>query len=195
MRFPPPTLLIVGFEYQEDAHRFLAELRERLAKFGLGLHPDKTRLIKFGRNAAWNRKRRGQGKPETFDFLGFTHICARSKNGRFWVKRITIAQRRRAKLVDINSQLKQRMHWPIPEQGQWLASVIRGHRAYYEVPGNTDTIGSFRTQVTQRWYKALRRRSQKTRITWTRMNRIAKQWLPTARAVHPFPQARFAART
>ena len=186
---------IVGFEHQEDAQRFLVELRERLAKFGLSLHPAKTRLIEFGRYADGRRRQQGRGKPETFDFLGFTHICARAKSGRFWVKRITISKRKRAKLVGISVQLKQRMHWPIPEQGQWLASVVRGHRTYYGVPGNTDAINSFRTQVTQRWYKALRRRSQKTRITWTRMNRIAKQWLPPARAVHPFPEVRFAART
>lgn len=186
---------IVGFEHHQDAQQFLTELRERLATFGLALHPDKTRLIEFGRYAAGRRRKQGLGKPETFDFLGFTHICARSKNGRFWVKRITISKRKRAKLVEISKQLKQRMHWPIPDQGQWLASVVRGHRAYYGVPGNTDAINSFRTQVAQRWYKALRRRSQKTRITWARMNRITKRWLPPARTMHPFPEVRFAART
>ena len=134
---------IVGFEHREDAGRFLAELRERFAKFGLELHPDKTRLIEFGRNAARNRAARGEGKPETFDFLGFTHICARSKNGRFWVRRITISKRMRAKLKEVTLQL--------------------------------------------------RRRSQKTGINWTRMNRIQKRWLPPARMMHPFPEARFAA--
>jgi group II intron reverse transcriptase/maturase len=186
---------IVGFEYQEDAQRFLVELRERFAKFGLELHPDKTRLIEFGRHAAEHRGKRGLGKPETFDFLGFTHMCGKSKKGRFWVRRVTISKRMRAKLAEVNDQLKRRRHWPIPEQGQWLASVVRGHRDYYAVPGNTDAVNAFRTQVTRHWYSTLRRRSQRTRITWTRMNRIAKRWLPPARAMHPFPEVRFAART
>ena len=186
---------IVGFEYEEDARRFLVELRERLARFGLDLHPDKTRLIEFGRRAARSRAQRGLGKPETFDFLGFTHICGKSKSGRFWLRRVTISKRMRAKLREVNDQLKRRRHQPIPVQGQWLRSVVQGHRAYYAVPGNTDAIAAFRTQVTRHWYQALRRRSQRTRITWTRMNRIASRWLPRARAVHPFPDVRFAART
>jgi hypothetical protein len=186
---------IVGFEHEGDARRFLTELRERFARFGLELHPDKTRLIEFGRYAAERRGKRGLGKPETFDFLGFTHICGKSRKGRFWVKRVTMSKRMRAKLAEINDQLKRRRHWPIPEQGQWLASVVRGHRAYYAVPGNTDAVNAFRTQVTRHWYSALRRRSQRTRITWPRMNRVAKRWLPPARAVHPFPNVRFAART
>ena len=135
---------IVGFEYREDAERFLGELRGRFAKFGLELHPDKTRLIEFGRHAARNRAARGEGKPETFDFLGFTHICAKSRNGRFWVRRITISKRMRAKLKAVNDQLKRRMHQPIPEQGRWLASVVRGHMAYYAVPGNTSAVNAFR---------------------------------------------------
>jgi RNA-directed DNA polymerase len=136
VRFPPPTLLIVGFEYQKDAQRFLADLRERLAKFGLELHPDKTRLIEFGRYAAERRRARGAGKPETFDFLGFTHICATTRSGRFWIRRITISKRMRAKLREVKDQLKQRRYQPLPEQGRWLGSVVRGHRAYYAVPGN-----------------------------------------------------------
>ena len=184
---------IVGFEYREDAERFLGELRDRFAKFSLELHPGKTRLIEFGRHAARNRAARGEGKPETFDFLGFTHICAKSKSGRFWVRRITISKRMRAKLKAVSDQLKRRMHQPIPDQGRWLASVVRGHMAYYAVPGNASAVNAFRTQVTGRWYKALRRRSQKTRINWTRMNRIATRWLPPVRAMHPFPEARFAA--
>jgi RNA-directed DNA polymerase len=186
---------IVGFEHEEDARRFLVELRERLATFGLALHPDKTRLIEFGRHAAHRRAGRGLGKPETFDFLGFTHICGKSKTGRFWVKRVTIAKRMRAKLREIKDQLKRRRHHPVPEQGQWLASVVRGHRAYYAVPGNIDAIAAFRDQVTRHWYKALRRRSQRTSLTWPRMSRLAKRWLPPARTMHPFPQVRFAART
>jgi RNA-directed DNA polymerase len=184
---------IVGFEHRDDAERFLAGLRERFAKFGLELHPDKTRLIKFGRYAASNRAGRGRGKPETFDFLGFTHICAKSRDGRFWVRRITISKRMRAKLKAVNDQLKRRMHQPIPVQGRWLASVVRGHMAYYAVPGNIKAVAAFRDQVTRHWRRALRRRSQKTRTNWAQMNRIATRWLPPARVMHPFPEARFAA--
>jgi RNA-directed DNA polymerase len=185
----------VGFEYQDDAQRFLADLRERFARFGLELHPDKTRLIEFGQHAAQRRVARGLGRPETFDFLGFTHWCGKSKKGRFWLRRVTIAKRMRAKLREVNDQLKRRRHQPIPEQGQWLASVVRGHRAYYAVPGNTDAVAAFRTQATRHWFKALRRRSQRTRINWTRMNRLANRWLPPARVMHPFPEMRFDVRT
>jgi RNA-directed DNA polymerase len=142
---------IVGFEYEEDARRFLAELRERLAKFGLELHPDKTRLIEFGRHAARRRQARGLGKPETFDFLGFTHICAKSRSGWFWLKRITISKRMRAKLREVRDQLKRRRHQPIPVQGQWLRSVVQGHAAYYAMPGNTDAVSAFRYHVTRHW--------------------------------------------
>ena len=185
----------VGFEYEQDAQRFLSDLHERFARFGLQLHPDKTRLIEFGRHAARNRAARGQGKPETFDFLGFTHICARSKNGRFWLKRITISKRMRAKLREVKDQLKLRLHEPIPVQGRWLRSVLQGHFAYYAVPGNSDAVSAFRDQVTRHWFKALRRRSQRTRVTWERMNRLAKRWIPPAHVKHPFPEVRFAART
>ena len=185
----------VGFEYEQDAQRFLSDLHERFAGFGLQLHPDKTRLIEFGRHAARNRAARGQGKPETFDFLGFTHICARSKNGRFWLKRITISKRMRAKLREVKDQLKLRMHEPIPVQGRWLRSVLQGHFAYYAVPGNSDAVAAFRDHVTRHWFKALRRRSQRTRVTWERMNRFAKRWIPPAHVKHPFPEVRFAART
>jgi group II intron reverse transcriptase/maturase len=184
---------IVGFEHRSDAERFLAGLRERFARFGLELHPDKTRLIEFGRFAAANRAARGEGKPETFGFPGFTHICARSKSGRFWIRRITISKRMRAKLKEVTSLLRRRRYLPIPEQGRWLASVVRGHMAYYAVPGNAGAVSAFRTQLTRRWYQALRRRSQKARINWTRMNRIATRWLPPTRVMHPFPEARFTA--
>jgi RNA-directed DNA polymerase len=187
--------ITVGFEHEEDAQRFWADFRERLAKFGLELHPDKTRLIEFGRHAVRRRRARGLGKPETFDFLGFTHICATSRSGRFWLRRITISKRMRAKLREVNDQLKRRRHQPIPVQGQWLRSVVQGHLAYYAVPGNIDAVAAFRDQLTRHWYQALRRRSQRTRINWTRMNPIAKRWLPRARAMHPFPEVRFAART
>jgi len=186
---------IVGFEHQADARRFLAELRERFAKFGLELHPDKTRLIEFGRFAARNRQARGVGKPETFAFLGFTHICATMRDGRFWVRRITISKRMRAKLREVKDQLKRRRHQPIPEQGRWLASVVRGYRAYYAVPGNRVAVASFRTQLTKLWHKTLERRSQRTRISWARMDRLATRWLPPARVVHPFPEVRFRVTT
>lgn len=187
--------VVAGFEYEEDAKRFLAELRERFAKFGLELHPDKTRLIEFGRFAARNRHRRGLGKPETFDFLGFTHICGKTRKGRFRLWRVTIAKRMRIKLADVKHQLHRIRHWPIPAQGQWLAAVVRGYRGYYAVPGNTDAIQAFRTQVIRHWRNTLRRRSQRSRITWTRMNRLVRRWLPPARAVHPYPNVRFDART
>ncbi len=154
-----------------------------------------TRLIEFGRFAARNRAARGLGKPETFDFLGFTHICGKTRDGRFWLRRTTISKRMRAKLREVGDQLKRRRHQPIPVQGRWLASVVRGHMAYYAVPGNIDAVAAFRTQVMRHWYKALRRRSQKTRTTWERMSRIAARWLPPARVMHPYPAARLAART
>jgi len=181
---------VVGFEYGNDATQFLHDLRERFLVFGLELHPKKTRLIEFGRHAA-----RNLGKPETFDFLGFTHICAKGKNGGFWIRRITISKRMRAKLKSLNMELKQRRHEPIDVQGQWLASVVRGHLNYYAVPGNGDAIKAFRTQLTRHWFKALRRRSQKNRLSWVRMGRLATHWLPPTHIVHPFPQVRFAANT
>ena len=184
---------IVGFEHRDDAERFLEELRSRFAKFGLELHPGKTRLIEFGRRAARNRAARGEGRPETFAFLGFTHICAVSQSGRFWVRRKTDSKRMRAKLMTVKDQLRQRRYLPLPDQGKWLASVVRGHQAYYGVPGNYRAVHAFRTQVTRHWYQALRRRSQKNRLPWTRMNRIVTRWLPLTRIVHPFPEVRFAA--
>jgi len=186
---------VAGFQHEDDARRFLTDLRERFAKFGLELHPDKTRLIEFGRFAAENRKRRGVGKPETFDFLGFTHLCGKTKRGSFWLRRITVSKRMRAKLVEVKDQLKRRQQLPVPEQGKWLASVVRGHFAYYAVPGNSHAIRAFRDQVTRHWCVTLRRRSQRHRLDWKRMNRIANRWLPPARILHPFPEVRFAART
>jgi group II intron reverse transcriptase/maturase len=186
---------VVGFEYQGDAKQFLADLRERFAKFSLELHADKTRLIQFGRFAAMNRAERGLGKPETFDFLGFTHICGKGRTGQFWLRRITIKKRMRTKLHEVNDQLKRRRHLPVPEQGRWLASVVRGHFAYYAVPGNIRAVNAFRIQVTRHWFKALRRRSQRHRLNWERMDRLATHWLPPARILHPYPEARFAART
>jgi group II intron reverse transcriptase/maturase len=186
---------VVGFEHHGDAQRFLADLRDRFARFGLELHADKTRLIEFGRNAARTRKARGVGKPETFDFLGFTHFCGKTRNGRFWLKRKTISKRMRAKLAEVKDQCLRRRHQPIPEQGRWLASVVRGHLAYYAVPGNTNAVAAFRNQAMRHWFQALRRRSQRTRLTWKRMYRLATRWLPPARVLHPFPRVRFDART
>ena len=186
---------IAGFEHREDAERFLHDLRERFAKFALELQPEKTRLIEFGRNAARDRQARGLGKPESFEFLGFTHICARTKRGRFKLKRVTITKRMRAKLQEVKEELKLRRHLPVPEQGQWLASVVQGHLTYYAVPDNIDAVQAFRTQVTRHWYRALRRRSQRTRLDWKRMNRLVVRWLPRVRIMHPWPDDRFDART
>jgi group II intron reverse transcriptase/maturase len=186
---------VAGFEREDDARRFLHDLRDRFAKFALELHPDKTRLIEFGRFAAERRAARGLGKPETFDFLGFTHLCGKTRSGRFWLKRITISKRMRAKLAEVKDQLKSRRHLPVPEQGQWLASVVRGHLAYYAVPGNSHAIREFRTQAARHWWASLRRRSQRHRLDWSRMNRVATRWLPPARILHPYPEVRFNART
>jgi group II intron reverse transcriptase/maturase len=186
---------VVGFQHLGDAKQFLYDLRKRFAEFALELHPDKTRLIEFGRFTASNRAERGLGKPETFDFLGFTHICGKGRSGPFWLRRITIAKRMRAKLAEVYNQLKRYRHLPIPEQGQWLASVLRGHFAYYAVPGNGRAIQAFRTQVTRRWLKALRRRSQRHHLNWKRMVLLAQRWLPPAQILHPYPEARFAANT
>jgi RNA-directed DNA polymerase len=186
---------IVGFEHQDDAQRFLDDLRGRLAKFSLELAPEKTRLIEFGRFAARNRERRGLGKPETFRFLGFTHICANAANGSFLVKRITDSKRMRAKLRAVKAETRRRAHQPIPEQGHWLAGVLRGHYNYYAVPGNSHAVHAFRDQVTRHWHKALRRRSQRHRLNWERMHRLAQRWLPPAKITHPWPEARFDVRT
>jgi RNA-directed DNA polymerase len=187
--------LVAGFEHLGDAKQFLHDLRERFAEFGLELHPTKTRLIEFGRFAAQHRSESGLGKPATFDFLGFTHICGKTQDGRFWLRRTTIKKRLRAKLKQVKDQLKQRRHWPVPEQGKWLASVVRGHLAYYAVPGNIDAVTAFRDQVKWHWRRSLRRRSQRTRVTWERIDRLAARWLPPARIVHPHPSVRFDVRT
>jgi len=186
---------VAGFEHQGDARRFLHDLRERLAKFNLELHADKTRLIEFGRFAAERRAKRGLGKPDTFDFLGFTHISGKTRTGRFALKRITISKRMRAKLAEVKDQLKRRRHEPIPDQGRWLASVVRGHLAYYAVPGNSRAIRAFRTQATRHWFVALRRRSQRHRLDWKRMDRLAHRWLPSVHILHPHPSVRFDVRT
>jgi len=184
---------IVGFQYQTDADRFLESLRERLAKFGLELHPDKTRRIEFGRFAEENRERRGEGKPETFDFLGFTHISGKNSLGRFTVRRTTVRKRMRGKLRKIGQQLRARMHDPVPQTGKWLRSVVQGYFNYYAVPGNLASLGVVRDRVIALWWRSLRRRSQRRSISWTRTLALAEKWLPQPRALHPFPDARFAA--
>ncbi len=186
---------VAGFEHRDDAERFLADLRDRFATFCLVLHPEKTRLIEFGRFADRDRKARGLRRPETFDFLGFTHCCAKNRNGGFMLRRTTIKKRMAAKLRSVKTELMRRRHLPIPEQGAWLASVIRGYTAYYAVPGNIDAVVAFRTQATRHWHRALRRRSQRHRLNWTRMNRLSVRWLPPARTLHPWPDARFDAKT
>jgi RNA-directed DNA polymerase len=186
---------VAGFEHREDAERFLADLRERFAEFGLELHPEKTRLIEFGRFAAQNRARRGDRKPETFDFLGFTHMCATDRHGRFKLKRVTSKKKMRSKLKSVKTEMRRRMHHPIPEQARWLARVLQGHYNYYAVPDNSEALRGFREAVIWLWRKALARRSQKGRITWERMYRLAARWLPQPRILHPWPNVRFDVRT
>jgi RNA-directed DNA polymerase len=187
---------IVGFQHRAEAEQFLADLRQRFATFGLELHPDKTRLIEFGRFAADNRRKRGLGKPETFDFLGFTHICGTKRsNGYFTVLRQTIAKRLQAKLAEVKAELHRRMHDAVPEVGQWLASVIDGHCRYYGVPMNTKALWTFRFEVVRRWHHALCRRSQRARITWERMYRLVDRFLPVPRVYHPYPLRRLGAIT
>jgi group II intron reverse transcriptase/maturase len=185
---------VVGFERRADAVRFRTELGERLAEYGLELKAEKTRLIEFGRYACLNRAERGLGKPETFDFLGFTHISGKDRSGRFQVKRITIAKRMRAKLKEVKAELVRRMHLPTPKIGHWLESVVQGHFAYYAVPGNLDAIRGFRRQVGRHWRRALKRRSQRDRVTWERMKRLFDRWLPKPVVLHPYPNKRFDAR-
>jgi len=187
--------IVVGFENRADAERFLEEWKERLQKFGLDLHPDKTRLIEFGRHAAENRKRRGEGKPEVFDFLGLTHMCGKTrKGGRFIVKRKTIRKRLSAKLRELKEELRRRWHQPVTDVGRWLGSVVRGYFNYHAVPGNMDSLNSFRSQVIWRWYRALRRRSQRKRMTWARFLLLVDHWIPSAKILHPHPNVRFDAK-
>ena len=179
---------VVGFQHQADAERFHRELGERFAQFKLTLHPEKTRVIEFGRYAAERRKRRGQGKPETFNFLGFTHICGkRRSNGMFTVLRRTMSKRKRAKLKAVKMELRERMHQRVVEVGKWLRAVVEGHNRYYGVPMNLPSLGSFRYHVGRYWYRTLRRRSQKTRLTWARMLRLLNRWLPWPKLYHPYP--------
>lgn len=180
--------VIMGFQYRCEAEHFLKALKERFAEHGLEIHGEKTRLIELGRFAEANRAERGEGKPETFDFLGFTHICGRTgKGNRFTVRRKTIAKRLRAKLKAVRTELNSRRHEPVPELGKWLRSVVQGHFNYFAVPGNKKAIDAFRTEINQAWLYALRRRSHKARnLTWDRMKRLIKTWIPTAEIKHPY---------
>jgi RNA-directed DNA polymerase len=186
--------LVAGFEHEDDARRFLDAMRERFDAFALSLHPEKTRLIEFGRHAADGRAQRGLSRPETFTFLGFTHICGRSRRGHFQLQRKTRMDRQRAKLQDIKAELRRRMHQPIPLQGSWLRQVVTGHFAYYAVPTNARALSAFRHYVTDLWRRTLRRRSQKDGFTWARMTKLAAGWLPEPRILHPWPDQRFAVK-
>jgi len=182
---------VVGFQHQSDAEQFHKELAERFAKFKLKLHPEKTRVIEFGFYAANNRKRRGQGKPETFNFLGFTHICGKKRsNGMFTVLRRTMSKRKRAKLKEVKMELRKRMHQQVVEVGKWLRLVVEGHNRYYGVPSNQRSLSSFRFHVARHWYWTLRRRSQTRRLTWEQMYRLVNRWLPPPTLHHPYPLRR-----
>lgn len=183
---------VMGFQYRREAERFLGEMKERFDQYGLEIHREKTRLIEFGRFAEASRAERGEGKPETFDFLGFTHICSRTQKGnRFTIRRKTIAKRLRTKLKEVREAIIRRRHEPVPVLGKWLRSVIQGHLNYFAVPGNRKAVDRFRTESNRAWLFALRRRSQKSRnLTWDRIKRLIKTWIPTAKTQHPYPNQR-----
>ena len=186
---------VLGFEYREDAERFLEQLRERLRKFGLELHPEKTRLIEFGRYAADRREKRGEGKPETFNFLGFTHICGTNhKTGKFTVLRKTIGKRMAAKLKEVRAKLRQRMHESPKETGKWLVQVVRGYFQYHAIPGNWARLKAYRQDVLRMWYQTLRRRSQRSRLTWMSFQNGLGSLLPPVQILQPYPNVRFDAK-
>lgn len=186
---------VMGFQYRSDAEAFRKALEERLRGFNLALHPEKTRLLEFGRFAAADRRRRGEGKPETFNFLGFTHCCGRTRNGGFQVRRRTIRKRFQAKLQALKAELRRRWHRPRQEVGAWLRAVVRGHYQYYGVPGNYDMLTAFRWHLVRLWRRALLRQSQRSRFTWSRAKRLADYWLPLPRLCHPHPARRLRVAT
>ena len=186
--------IVVGFEHETDARRFWKAMRDRLQEFSLSLHPEKTRLIEFGRRAANSRKQRGLGKPETFNFLGMTFICGMSRRGKFLLKRKTRRDRMQTKIKEVARELRRRMHQSIPEQGKWLKQVITGFFNYHAVPTNWNALGAFRAEIAERWRRTLSRRSQKGSLTWARMTRLEDDWLPKPRILHPWPNQRFAVR-
>jgi RNA-directed DNA polymerase len=187
--------IVMGFENRHEAEQFQEALQQRFAKFGLELHPEKTRLIEFGRFAKERRQKRGLGKPKTFTFLGFTPICGQSRTGRFQVMRRTMAQRLRAKLAEIKGELGMRRHQPVPQQGAWLRSVLFGHYQYYGVPLNARALQQFRKEVSHLWQRSLSRRSQRGYVNWRRMSRYVDTWFPVARICHPYPNERFGVMT
>jgi RNA-directed DNA polymerase len=186
---------VAGFQFRDDAERFRRAVEHRLGQFGLKLHPDKTRLIEFGRFARENRRRRGQGKPDTFDFLGFTHCCGTTRKGKFMVLRLTSAKRLRAKLLAVKTELRKRMHQPIAEQGQYLRAVVGGHGRYFAVPCNGARVQVFRFQVGRLWHRTLCRRSQAKHLSWKRMRKIVAHWLPSPHICHPYPTQRLIVTT
>ncbi|MBV8402034.1 MAG: group II intron reverse transcriptase/maturase [Acetobacteraceae bacterium] len=186
--------IVVGVEHATDARRFWDEMRARLEAFSLTLHPEKTRLIEFGRLAAVRRAQRGLGKPETFNFLGFTFICGKSRRGKFLLNRRTRRDRMQAKLMEIKEEMRQRLHQPIPHQGAWLRQVVAGFFGYHAVPTNSRALLAFRYHVTELWLRSLRRRSQKDGSTWERVTRLADDWLPKPHILHPWPAQRFAVK-
>ncbi len=186
---------VMGFHHEDDAIRFRVDLQKRLERFGLEVHPGKTRLIEFGRFAARDRRVHGKGKPETFDFLGFTHICGKKRSGDFLLLRRTSKTRMRAKLKMIRKELLRRRHLPVPAQGQWIEAMVRGYFAYHAVPTNAKRLDGFRTEIVRAWHHALRRRSQRSRTNWERTNRLARRWLPSPQVLHPYPAVRFDERT
>ena len=186
--------LVAGFEHEADARRFWDAMRARFEQFGLALHEEKTRLLEFGRYAAERRRRRGLGKPETFNFLGFMFICGNSRRGAFLLHRKTRGDRMRARLQEIKLWLRRHMHDAIPDQGRWLRAVVSGFFNYHAVPTNSRALGAFRYHVTILWHRSLLRRSQKARVTWNRMEKIAADWLPPPRVLHPWPSQRFAVK-
>lgn len=186
---------VMGFEHQHEAERFLSELKTRVEQFGLSLHPEKTRLIEFGRFADRDRRGRGEGGPETFDFLGFTHMCSvRFSTGRFTVLRRSVKQRLRARLSAVKQTLMRMRHRPIKQQGAYLRSVVQGYLNYHAVPGNMPALATFRLQCVRLWLKTLRRRSQRHRMTWDRFARVAEWMIPTPMILHPYPNVRFFAK-
>ena len=186
--------LVFGFEHEADARRFLDAMRARLEAFALALHPDKTRIIEFGRHAAADRAARGRGKPETFNFLGFTFICGKTRQGKFLVHRKSRRDRVRAKLKEVKDKLRMRMHRPLPETGKWLGQVVRGFMNYHAVPTNIRAVDGFRDSVLWLWRRALRRRSDKDTTGWNEMKQLAARHIPEARILHPWPEQRFAVR-
>ncbi|MCJ7808263.1 MAG: group II intron reverse transcriptase/maturase [Dehalococcoidia bacterium] len=183
---------VIGFEYRQDAERLQKELEERMQQFGLEMNPEKTRLIEFGRFAIDNRAKRGEGKPETFDFLGFTHICAKTREHRYFtIKRKSISKRLARKVKKAKEELNRRRHMPVPAQGKWLRSVVQGFFNHHAVPGNRYALDAFRRSLVRAWFQSLRRRSQKARsLKWERMQRIINKWLPRPRILHPYPNQR-----